>query len=102
MIIISQERDTIINFDIIYCIWLEKPCITQYDEKDKYFRIFIQSDGCSNLIGYYKTEERAKEVLEEFISFYRSADQPEDMYAADDAMAQIMIRDKAAFYMPLE
>lgn len=101
MIIISQERDTIINFDIIYCIWLAKPGITQYDEKDKYFRIFIQSDDCSNLIGYYKTEERAKEVLEEIVSYYCRKDYTEPLEPLI-GIGEIMSRDKAAFYMPLE
>lgn len=94
MIIISQERDTMINFD--------STCAIRLYSVSGVTEVFVDTYlNDSDLIATYKTEERAKEVLEELISFYRSADKTEDMYA-DDAMAQIMMRDKAAFYMPLE
>ena len=71
MIIESQDKDKIVNFDNVGNINIEK-C---YNEslKQEYFTydilVYIISSGIVRL-GKYKTEERAKEVLQDIISRY--------------------------------
>lgn len=60
MIIVSQEKNRIINFDNILQIYIT------IDEDDK--GCYIQYEDCNNSyegLGKYNTEERAKEVLQE-------------------------------------
>ena len=64
MIIVSQDKDKIINFDNTTRIRIGK-----YNDE-----IYIISDfqnGAYEDLGIYKTEERAKEVLKEIARFYR-------------------------------
>lgn len=62
MIIVSQRKDELVNFDRIESIWI---CA---DEEGR-FTIEATADTNSTL-GTYSTEERAKEVLEEICKFY--------------------------------
>jgi hypothetical protein len=60
MIIVSQEKNRIINSDNILQIYIT------IDEDDK--GCYIQYEDCNNSyegLGKYNTEERAKEVLQE-------------------------------------
>lgn len=56
MIIVSQDRKELINFDYGFCLSVLTGTTKQ----------IIQIDG--HKIGEYKTEERAKEILENIIS----------------------------------
>ena len=67
MIIVSQDKKTIINFDNIVKIWLENPL-----DDDKDTEIIAESDDIMETIGYYTTEERAKEVLKDLILRYEA------------------------------
>lgn len=68
MIIVNQEKTEIINFNNVMNIE-----VTNCDEDG--FGIFagviIGVDDNYRLLGYYKTEERAKEVLQEIIDMYK-------------------------------
>lgn len=64
MIIVSQDKDNIVNFDNITSIWIDDNIL---DKTNTDFEIC--ADGES--LGYYKTEKRAKEVLKEIIKSYR-------------------------------
>lgn len=67
MIIVSQEKNRIINFDNILQIYIT------IDEDDK--GCYIQYEDCNNSyegLGKYNTEERAKEVLQEIITRYEN------------------------------
>ena len=72
MIIVSQDKDKMVNFDNVGNINIEK-C---YNEslKQEYFTydilVYIISSGIVRL-SKYKTEKRAKEVLQEIIKEYR-------------------------------
>lgn len=71
MIIVSQGKEVIVNFDITEDIWISK----HLKNDEVKFEIFeIRAGNCSNSlsIGRYKTEERAKEVLEEIVQKYSS------------------------------
>lgn len=60
MIIMSQDKTEIINFDNVNTLRATKTgFIVSYENTYK------PEDDCSNILGKYETEERAKEVLEE-------------------------------------
>ena len=65
MLIVSQNRKEVVNFNEVVNIWIA------YDEtKNKYS---LDATGCTgSTLGYYETEERAKEVLQEIIEKYES------------------------------
>ena len=62
MIIVSQDMEEIVNFDKVECIWV---CVVEEGR----FTIEATADTNSTL-GYYKTKERAKEVLKEIVRYY--------------------------------
>lgn len=68
MIIVSQDRDNIVNFDNVVSVGIE-----DFDLNDKncFQRITAETLGTSVLLGDYKTEERAKEVLKEITRMYQ-------------------------------
>lgn len=70
MIIISQDKRKIVNFENIKTIEL--------DRETNFTSIIIFRETartgigvCGLYIGHYKTEERAKEVLEEMTEYYK-------------------------------
>lgn len=69
MIIVSQDKDMIVNMDNVYSIWIENPL-----ENDN-GKFSIETTGEINAtLGYYETEERAKDVLQEMINTYKNTD----------------------------
>lgn len=68
MIIVKQDRDEIVNFDNIMCM-----NITDCEE-DGYLisaGFIVGRDDNYRELGYYKTEERAKEVLQEIVTLFK-------------------------------
>lgn len=65
MIIVSQDKDVIVNFERINYMGITK--------KDDYsYSIYLNfADSDWKNIGDYRTEERAKEVLREIIDTYK-------------------------------
>lgn len=64
MIIVSQDKRTIVNFKRINYIEITK-------KDDNSYTIYLNfADSDWKNIGDYKTEERAEEVLKEVIRFY--------------------------------
>ncbi|MFR2570924.1 MAG: hypothetical protein ACLS90_04375 [Clostridia bacterium] len=67
MVIVSQDKDKIINFDNLTQVY-----ITQDEEETAYF-IRLETVNCLyDDLGEYETEERAKEVLQEIAQTYSS------------------------------
>lgn len=60
MIIVSQDRKKIFNFDNISIIHI-------MDNN----KIWVDTEKTCNNLGTYKTEERAKEVLQEMLKVYK-------------------------------
>lgn len=60
MIIVSQDKKAIVNYDKVQEIYIS----------DKYISINFELNN-NEVIGQYKTEARAKEVLQEIINKYR-------------------------------
>ena len=66
MIIVSQDKEEIINFDNMTRVYIT------FDEDDDYVCIRTETvDSLYEDLGYYKTEARAKEVLQEIINKYK-------------------------------
>lgn len=65
MIIVGQDRTEIFNFDTIKHIWIEKD---DYLNNNKEIQFEICADG--ETLGFYTTEKRAKEVLQEIVEKY--------------------------------
>ena len=67
MVIVSQNKRDIINFDFTQRIGL--------DRENNFTSINVYQNGNASaecmLLGAYKTEERAKEVLQEIINTYK-------------------------------
>ena len=66
MIIVSQDKTKIVNFDNLTQVY-----ITQDEEETAYFIRYETVDSLYDDLGKYETEERAKEVLQEIIEIYR-------------------------------
>ena len=64
MIIVSQDKNKLVNFDNIAHIFIEEGSGTTIS--------YGKMSGCSETLGYYKTKERAKEVLQEIVSKYKT------------------------------
>lgn len=64
MIIVSQDKEKIVNFDNIF--YIDYYMINGTYEIDANTDI----DKDSVTLGYYKTKERAKEVLQEIVTDY--------------------------------
>lgn len=73
MIIVNQDKDIIFNFENIDIIEIENPSEEDDDDDDDdgMFEILaITTSDNKFLLGEYKTEERAKEVLQEIMSAF--------------------------------
>lgn len=66
MIIVSQDRERIVNFNNLTQIYVTN-C---KEDNASYFIRFETVDSLYENLGEYKTEERAKEVLQEMIEQY--------------------------------
>lgn len=67
MIIVSQDKEKIVNFDNLTQVY-----ITQDEEETAYFIRYETVDSLYDNLGKYETEERAKEVLQEIITRYEN------------------------------
>lgn len=65
MIIVSQDKDMIINFENIAVIEMED----LYDD-NSWVRISAETDGQGIILGDYRTDNRAKEILQEIVTNY--------------------------------
>lgn len=78
MIIVSQGRDAIINFDNIDVLGTGKS-LEDKEGKSKILANTISDEQC--VIAEYKTEERAQEVLKEIINLYGKCELEKGEYA---------------------
>ena len=70
MLIVNQDRDKIVNFGNLTQVY-----ITKDEEKIVCFIRFETVDSLYDDLGQYKTEERAKEVLQEIIETYEDCNE---------------------------
>lgn len=81
MIIVSQDKKTILNFNNIQDIRIEQYSTHQ---KGKYiYKIFGGNfEGYATEMGTYETEERAKEVLNQIVKKYADCLYSDDGYGS--------------------
>lgn len=82
MIIVSQDKYNILNFDTTVNIGIEE--ITTLDS---IVQISAQTNGNTIVLGRYKNEKRAKEVLQEIVKTYVLTEQ----YKVEDERTQIKL-----------
>lgn len=90
MIIVSQDKLKIINFDNIDSVRVDANLIYAFKNKEKFW------------IATYNTMNRAKEVLEMIVKFYGRLDLEKQEREIDEAIAITLLRDKSVFEMPKE
>lgn len=61
MIIISQDKDVIVNFDKVHDLWIDDNLL---DKTECEYEILADDET----LGYYKTEKRAREVLQDIMN----------------------------------
>lgn len=82
MLIVSQNKDIIVNFDRVESIDI----VADLDGTGKVpYKIYYETTSKREEIGEYKTKERAKEVLQEIIKTYALTEQ----YKVEDERTQI-------------
>lgn len=69
MIIVSQDKKEITNFDNIVTLEIEKQKYSENEEKIMIIAVGIM--GNVSTLGCYDIEERAEEVLQEIVNKYR-------------------------------
>lgn len=89
MLIVSQDNKTILNFNNIQDIRIEK--YTTHEKGKNIYKIFGGNfEGYATEIGKYVTEERAKEVLYEIVQCYLNTEQ----YKCLSSMPDCIIEEK--------
>ena len=75
MIIINQDKTEIFNFEEIFRLYVDNWSNEEFETEPNCFCIKAEksSDNMSYaFLGEYKTKERAKEVLQEIVSKYKT------------------------------
>ena len=75
MIIVSQDKMEILNFDEIFRLYVDNWSNEEFATEPNCFCIKAEKSSDNMIcafLGEYKTEERAKEVLQEIIKSYRN------------------------------
>ena len=71
MIVISQDKCEIINFDNVFRLYVEDWSNREIENNCFCIKAEVPSDNMMwTVLGEYETEERAKEVLQEIINAY--------------------------------
>ncbi len=89
MVIVSQDKKQIINFNVI-------DFVDVMPMDDGKFEIDANFAHCITELGYYDTEDRAKEVLEEIIEKY------ENIQLLKYSRESLATRDNFVYRMPKE
>ena len=95
MIIVSQNEDSMVILKNMATIYIENPL----ENDNGLFSIQAMSEADNITLGYYKTEERAKEVLKEISNKYEHS---EHMKSARSLVVQDIIITDFVYGMPKE
>ena len=97
MIIVSQDKMEIFNFDEIFRLYVDNWSNEEFATEPNWFCIKAEKSSDNMIcafLGEYKTEERAKEVLQEIIKSYR------DYRVAECDGYTNVLQETAVFEMP--
>lgn len=93
MIILSQDKKEIINFDNVNLIRVQDDgSIVVYDNT------YNEQTGVSSVLGKYETEERAKQILREILWEFGAL----DMNYATFETTDLLFKKMAMYQMPEE
>ncbi len=98
MIIVSQDKMEIFNFDEIFRLYVDNWSNEEFTTEPNCFCIKAEKSSDNMIctfLGEYKTEERAKEVLKEIWEFYEVAKR----YSSSNGMSMIFEK-RFAYEMP--
>lgn len=93
MIVVSQDKEGIVNFDNVNMILVREKKIISFDNT------FNSGTDDGDLIGVYETKERAKEVLKEIYEFYEVAKRYE---CSSNNGLTIFLEERFVYEMPKE
>lgn len=71
MIIVSKDKNMIINFNSIVSVYVIKNYVSEEKGYKGYNIDFATNEEINFVLATYETEERAKEVLQEIVENYR-------------------------------
>lgn len=94
MIIVSQDKDVIINFDNVEDLWINNPL----ENDNGNFEIRAETHSNNINIGEYQTIERAKEVLKEIIEQFTVSKIENSNYEYADLVMKV--KKLSAYEMP--
>lgn len=95
MVIFSQDKTQILNFDNIQNVRIDT--YGTHIKGKKIYKIFSGNfEGYATELGTYNTEERAKEVLQKIVSFYERSKEN------DMSSVKFYLEDAYVFRMPEE
>ena len=95
MIIVSQDKNMIINFNSIVSTYVIKNYVSEEKGYKGYNIDFATNEEINFVLATYETEERAKEVLQELWQFYETVER----YKSSNGMA-IVFEKRYAYEMP--
>lgn len=90
MIIVSQDKSKIVNFENVEKIYIDI-------NEERKCRIFAEGHNIITILGEYETEERAKEILDEINKAYNMHGYEIEK---DIAVAMILARFRFSYFMP--
>lgn len=67
MIVLSQDKNKVINLNNVLAIWIDNDVL---DKTESFFTIEAETDGSNIELGRYNQEKRAREVFQELINTY--------------------------------
>lgn len=97
MIIVSQDKNMIINFNSIVSTYVIKNYVSEEKGYKGYNIDFATNEEINFVLATYETEERAKEVLKEIWKFYEISKRYE---CSSNNGITIFLEPKFAYQMP--
>lgn len=94
MIIVSQDRKTIVNFDKVKSIWIDDNVL---DKTNTEFEICADGEN----LGYYKTKEILQEIAEKYSSYLQLNGGPVILRGTSD-IAPMVFNIPKVYIMPKE
>ena len=103
MIIVSQDKMEILNFDEIFRLYVDNWSNEEFATEPNCFCIKAEKSSDNMIcafLGEYKTEERAKEVLQEIVNLFGIRKIENKSYEESDLIMKF--KKQAIYEMPKE
>ena len=67
MVIVSSDKEKLVNFDNVVALWIDYP---DYDIDNVIYTVTAETDCVNVELGKFNSLERAKEILNGIMEFY--------------------------------